>query len=287
MSIACKEPWQSLVCGCAGSTIADAACMPLDVVKVKLQLSASGMLGEKYTGVLDCVKKVVKTQGMRGLYAGLSPALLRSSTYGTTRIALYEPFKQTFAGDVPKSEMKVHHRLLAGLFSGAIASGMFNPTDVIKIRMQGDRTGTKYPTLVKTAKSVVSEEGPMALYQGVAPCVLRASMCACVELCTYDEAKLSLIRSPVWPFADSLPTHVMAATFAGFFATLFSHPMDLVKARLMNQAKNEKIYSGIADCFKKSIARDGLASLYAGFWPSFGRIGPHTMYVLYRLFPCR
>lgn len=33
------------------------------------------------------------------------------------------------------------------------------------------------------------------------------------------------------------------------------------------------------DCFIKTARSEGLASLYNGFWPNFGRIVPHVMIV--------
>eukprot|EP00842_Homolaphlyctis_polyrhiza_P006241 jgi/Hompol1/6618/HPOL_003612-RA len=48
--------------------------------------------------------------------------------------------------------------------------------------------------------------------------------------------------------------------FAGVATVLAGHPFDTLKVRL--QTSNE--YKGLADCFRKTVARDGLAGLYKG-----------------------
>lgn len=39
-------------------------------------------------------------------------------------------------------------------------------------------------------------------------------------------------------------------------------------------------YSGIVDCFSKSVSRGGVTSLWAGFPTFYFRIAPHTMITL-------
>ena len=58
---------------------------PLDLVKVHLQTQQEARLGMLEMGV-----RVVKNEGLLGLYAGLSASLLRQATYSTTRFAIYE-----------------------------------------------------------------------------------------------------------------------------------------------------------------------------------------------------
>ena len=52
---------------------------PTEYVKTQLQLDEkSGTTAKKYDGIVDCVKKTVKTNGVRGLYRGLSVLLYGS-----------------------------------------------------------------------------------------------------------------------------------------------------------------------------------------------------------------
>lgn len=282
MGIKTKEPWQGYVCSACGSSLADLVCTPLDVVKVRLQLSRSGMLGERYDGVADCARKVRASEGWRAFFKGLSPALLRACTYGSARIGLYEPMKQLFGGSTD-GPLPLWLKLAAGLSSGATASFVFNPCDVVKVRMQGDRLGTRYPRLLPAFASIAREEGVGGLYRGASATVGRAATCACVELVTYDEFKGAFIRAPWWPWGDAFATHFAASMVAGFLSTCASNPIDVVKSRLMNQptdaAGRPTLYSSPLHCVRATVAAEGLSGLYAGFWPSYIRLGPHTMII--------
>ena len=58
-----------------GMCLGGAACVycgqPLDTVKVKLQTFPT-----MYSGTLDCFRKTLKQEGIRGLYKGTIPALV-------------------------------------------------------------------------------------------------------------------------------------------------------------------------------------------------------------------
>lgn len=281
MGIKTREPWQGLVCSAYGSSIADLCCMPMDVVKVRMELCRSGVVGEVYRGPVHCISTILRREGTRGLFKGLSPALMRACTYGSARIGLYEPIKQALAGDTPADRLPLSHKALAGVGSGGLAAFIFSPVDLVKVRMQGDRHGTRYPRLLPAFVSIARKEGFFGMYRGVSTTVARAATCGMVELVTYDEFKGFFIRSAYWPFGDSLPTHAAASVAAGFLSTLATAPIDLVKSRVMNQTLDTKgrpsLYSSPGHCLRTTIAAEGLLGLYVSFWPTFMRLAPHTV----------
>jgi len=46
---------------------------PVDVIKTKMQ----GMNADKYAGVMDCARQIVRNDGWLGFYKGVGPRLLR------------------------------------------------------------------------------------------------------------------------------------------------------------------------------------------------------------------
>lgn len=62
---------------------------PLDLVKTRLQVSGMGGAAKEYNGMFDAFSKIVKREGPKALYKGLSAALLRQATYTTTRLGTY------------------------------------------------------------------------------------------------------------------------------------------------------------------------------------------------------
>ena len=101
-----------------------------------------------------------------------------------------------------------------------------------------------------------------------------------MELATYDEAKAALVaRFGASPTAVS--THFAASLAAGFLCTVASSPLDVIKSRVMNQPVDSAgrgiRYTSTLDCLAKSVAAEGVPALWKGFWPNFGRLGPHAV----------
>ena len=62
---------------------------------------------------------------------------MREGSYSSIRLGLYEPLKEFF-GEVDKSRTPLHKKVLCAGISGTIGSAIANPTDLVKIRMQGE-----------------------------------------------------------------------------------------------------------------------------------------------------
>jgi hypothetical protein len=56
-----------------------------------------------------------------------------------------------------------------------------------------------------------------------------------------------------------------------------------VKTKILKQrpGKDGKLpYAGVPDCFRKSIANEGLSGLWSGYRTFYCHLGPHTIIVL-------
>ena len=58
--------------------------------------------------------------------------------FASLRIGLYEPVKQFYVGENHEGPIPLLYRIAAALTTGAIGITVANPTDVIKIRFQGE-----------------------------------------------------------------------------------------------------------------------------------------------------
>lgn len=263
------------------SCIAETATAPIDVVKVRLQLQGEMGATRLYSGAFDCFRKVVANEGARGLYKGLSAALLRQATYGSIRFGVYEPIKSALLSERERQAgvVPLYKKVASGMASGAVSSGLCTPTDLVKVRMQADKDGTRYRGVFSAFREIARTEGLAGLYEGVSPTVQRAMLVAAVELSTYDDIKTALIVNGI--LGDHVGTHFTASLIAGFLATFVSSPTDVIKSRVMNQEKlpdgRPARYTGTVDCAVKSVRAEGLFSLWKGFWPNFARLGPHTV----------
>ena len=283
---------KGLFYGGFASCVAETITMPIDVVKTRLQMDGSGGAVKQYTGTMDCAGKMVKAEGVGALFKGLPPALVRQSTYGSLRYGLYGPIRDSLGVDpkMPKDQIPLWKKIVAGGGAGAIASAIANPTDLMKVRLQtdgmlkdaeGNLLPKKYTGMMNCLTSTIKEEGVLALWTGVGPTVGRATALAAAELATYDEVKGQFKKRGI--FKDGLPLTVATAFVSGYVSTVVSSPFDVVKSRVMGQPLNPdgtgKMYAGMVDCFVKSSQSEGISSLYNGFWPNFGRVVPRVLIV--------
>ena len=169
---------------------------------------------------------------------------------------------------------------MAGGIAGSIGITIFNPVEVIKVRLQADSAGKHYKGLVDGLRSVVKTEGYMGLWRGILPNIQRAFIVNAAELGSYDQAKYFFSSvHPHW-FREGTPgNHLMASICAGFCGAVGSNPVDIVKTRLMKQ-ESSLIKNPIVaqwNCAYNIIKNEGIMSLYNGFIPNWMRKGPWTI----------
>lgn len=89
---------ESLVCGSGAGMCAKVAVYPLDLAKKRLQIQgfSYGRVVTKhsrvYRGFVDCLRSVVVNEGLRGMYKGLSPSILKAVVTAGLHFSTYEQF---------------------------------------------------------------------------------------------------------------------------------------------------------------------------------------------------
>lgn len=89
--------------------------------------------------MIHCIRTMAAEEGTSSLFKGLSAGLQRQMVFASLRIGLYEPVKRLYVGDkFDGTLIPMHYRIAAGLTTGTIGIMVANPTDVVKIRFQGE-----------------------------------------------------------------------------------------------------------------------------------------------------
>ncbi|KAL3876861.1 hypothetical protein ACJMK2_034644 [Sinanodonta woodiana] len=89
-------PLESLVCGSGSGVVTKCLIYPLDVTKKRLQVQgfekARTSFGEtrRYHGMVHCLFKVFKEEGLRGIYKGLYPSLLKAAAVSGCHMCVYD-----------------------------------------------------------------------------------------------------------------------------------------------------------------------------------------------------
>lgn len=119
----------------------------------------------RYRGMLHAMYRISKEEGVTALYNGIKPALLRQATYGTIKIGLYHGIKRLITKD-PKDETLALN-MFAGIIAGAVSSALCNPTDVLKVRLQAQTTGTVIAehSMLHSFVNIYKMEGLSGLYR--------------------------------------------------------------------------------------------------------------------------
>ena len=87
---------KSFICGSGAGLLAKLAIYPFDMLKKRLQVQgfeeARKHFGQvrRYSGLLHCVKNVILEEGLRGLYKGLVPSLLKAAVVSGTIFCSYD-----------------------------------------------------------------------------------------------------------------------------------------------------------------------------------------------------
>lgn len=85
----------SFVCGLVAGSVMSVAITPPDIILTRLYnqpLDDHGK-GKLYSGVIDCFWKVLRTEGLHGLYKGFWPNYFRIAPHSTLVLLFYDESK--------------------------------------------------------------------------------------------------------------------------------------------------------------------------------------------------
>ncbi|KAH8311377.1 hypothetical protein KR044_005989, partial [Drosophila immigrans] len=268
--------------GATGATVV----YPIDLVKTRMQNQRTGsMIGEiAYRNSWDCFKKVIRHEGVLGLYRGLLPQLMGVAPEKAIKLTVNDFVRDKFTDQ--RSNIPVWGEIIAGGCGGAAQVIFTNPLEIVKIRLQvaGEIAGGSKIS----ALSVVRELGFFGLYKGAKACLLRDVNFSAIYFPTYAHIKGA--------FADkdgyNSPVSLLAAgAIAGIPAAALVTPADVIKTRLQVAARQgQTTYTGLWDATKKIMAEEGPRAFWKGTAARVCRSSPQfgvtlfTYELLQRLF---
>ncbi|ERE91595.1 conserved oligomeric Golgi complex subunit 3 [Cricetulus griseus] len=243
--------WKPFVYGGLASITAECGTFPIDLTKTRLQIQGqtndANFREIRYRGMLHALMRIGREEGLRALYSGIAPAMLRQASYGTIKIGTYQSLKR-LAVERPEDETLLIN-VVCGILSGVISSAIANPTDVLKIRMQAQNSAIQ-GGMIGNFINIYQQEGTRGLWKGVSLTAQRAAIVVGVELPVYDITKKHLILSGL--MGDTVSTHFLSSFTCGLVGALASNPVDVVRTRMMNQRVLRdggcSGYKGTLDC---------------------------------------
>jgi len=255
---------------------------PTEYVKTQLQLQSKA--NPEFTGIIDCFKKTVSKHGVGGVYVGAPVRIVGAGFQQMFRWGAYTNLAGV-ARDEKTGKLSPLMTTLCGLGAGITeAVCAVTPVETLKTRVTDDqRRGTgNYKGTIDAFGKIFKSEGPMGLYRGALPTILKQGTNQAVRM------PLQVQLMGVLAMGDSSknqsPLYNGAAGFlAGCGSVLLTQPQDCVKSRMQGE-EAAKLYSGTLDCAKKMMAAEGPASFFSGSIPRMVQVGM-TSGISFALFP--
>jgi len=264
------------IAGIGAGLISTLALHPLETVKTRLQVHDGKLLTLKHNGTFRTMLDIIKTDGYKGLYQGLSPNLIGNTVSWGIYFSIYSIKKdQLRKKNNGKRLTKIQH-MIASSQAGIITQVSTTPIWLIKTRMciQNPNSPDAYKNIIDAAKKIYKYEGIRGFYKGMIPTLIGTSHGA-IQFMAYEEMKIIYNnRYPNMDNPDALSYIIMAAS-SKIFATLVTYPYQVIRARLQNQRNNE-FYHGSLDVLKKIYVREGLTGYYKGVFTNVIRVLPNT-----------
>jgi hypothetical protein len=189
-----RKALQPYVAGGSSAIFASVCVQPLDLTKTRLQLSPAG------TTLLGVMRGIVASEGVVGLYAGVSASVMRQAVYGTARLGLHREFSDRLKAAQGGAALSVLQSSGSAMLAGALASIIGTPCDVALVRMQADsmrppaeRRG--YSGVFNALARIAREEGVKRLWQGFEPTAARAIAMNVGMMASYDQVKMAITKA--------------------------------------------------------------------------------------------
>ncbi|CAL1360935.1 unnamed protein product [Linum trigynum] len=278
-----SSQWQNATAGAVAGFATVAAMHPLDVVRTRFQVNDGRVTGlPTYRNTGHAVLTIARMEGIRGLYAGFSPAVLGSTVAWGLYFFFYSRAKQRYSKGKNQSLSPLLH-LASAAEAGGLVSLCTNPIWLVKTRFQlqaHHQSSRPYSGLYDAFKTIMREEGWKALYKGLGPGLILQVSHGAIQFTVYEELRKLLLHHRSngtkghHDNADSnLLNTVDYAVLGGsskLSAILLTHPFQVVRARMQQRpgADGTPRYLDSWHVVKESFRYEGFRAFYKGITPT-------------------
>ena len=193
--------WKYIVAGGGSGLFSACVLTPVELVKCKLQAQIAGggaasTSGGGYSGPVDIVRRVVGSEGVRGLWKGNVSCLAREVPGNMAWYGAYEGgvrLAQVNLGYDDKEKLPLGYHAGAGAIAGVAYWGVPFPMDTVKSKIQTEARFAN-TSLVEVTRTIIKEDGVGALYRGCGITCLRAMPSHAALFYCYEIANRYLLK---------------------------------------------------------------------------------------------
>ncbi|KAK2180100.1 hypothetical protein NP493_459g01034 [Ridgeia piscesae] len=238
--------------------------------------SQAGLGHSKKMSLYLCLRHVIQTEGIRGLFKGLGPNLVGVAPSRAIYFCAYAQSKVFFNSVFTPDTPLVH--IGSAFIAGFTASTMTNPIWFIKTRLQLDQKRSGGLTTYHCIRSVYQQQGIVGFYKGITASYYGIAE-TIIHFVIYESIKAKLCewrgedlysdeRSPI-NFIEFMCAGAVSKTIATFFA----YPHEVARTRLREEGnKYHKFWQTLGLVFRE----EGCRGLYRGLNAQLLRQIPNT-----------
>jgi len=229
------------------------------------------------SSTLDAARRIIKREGIAGLYAGLDSALFGISVTNFVYYYWYEWTRAFFekaalkAGRASKKLTTVES-MMAGALAGSATVLITNPIWVVNTRMTARKSESdeqvlpgskpaKAPSTLGTLLALLRDEGPARLFAGVMPALVLV-INPILQYTVFEQMKQFLEKKRRVTPKDAF----YLGALGKLLATSITYPYITVKSR-MHVAGRDGPREDMLTTFRRIIREEGYTGLYGGIGP--------------------
>ena len=177
---------QNLFTGAAARVLAGFVLMPVTVIKVRYESEYYN-----YRSLLGASQEIVRQEGFRGFFSGFGATAIRDAPYAGLYVVFYEASKSRlsqswlFASSERSSITSPAINATSGVFAAGLATGLTNPFDAVKTRVQ--IMPKKYKNTLRAARLMLQEEGLKSFFDGLGLRMGRKAVSSALAWTVYEE----------------------------------------------------------------------------------------------------
>mmetsp|Transcript_28492 Transcript_28492/g.61006 ORF Transcript_28492/g.61006 Transcript_28492/m.61006 type:complete len:361 (+) Transcript_28492:332-1414(+) len=220
--------------GMLAETVTCIIYVPVDVVKERMQVqqamksstsanvNQSAAINYQYKNSWDALQKIVKSEGLRGIYKGYGATLASFGPFSALYFVFYEKCKaisrdfiqqqnqnanegKENTGVITDGDLPLLHLVACSSGAGALASFLTSPLDMAKLRLQVQRgksasslkssgdpilgRGVQYRGMVDCLRAAYAEGGVQGLFRGAGARVLHFAPATTITMTCYEKCK--------------------------------------------------------------------------------------------------
>eukprot|EP00050_Salpingoeca_kvevrii_P021604 m.113113 g.113113 ORF g.113113 m.113113 type:complete len:592 (+) comp9415_c2_seq1:814-2589(+) len=283
--------YDRLIAGGIAGVVAQTATYPLHVVRRRMQVAPT-----QYSHWWPAITTIYRSEGLvGGLFKGLSVTWLKGPIAVGISFAANDYFKQLLhRGEVgadleddlvastvlPAEDSQIHtlttvESLVAGGIAGAVAKTVIAPGDRIKIVYQVDpKRIFSLGSAWRSGRAIVRNHGVTGLWRGNGATMIRVIPSASISYMTFDRYQRLITR--LFGIEADVTTRFVAGAAAGATSTLFTYPLDLLRARMAAHWDAKPRYTSYVGAFQQITREEGARALFNGLRPTLLGIVPYA-----------